>query len=76
MSGQRSFGECSFFDRHIDLPHRPIRNIITQNWVLNPTGKANAFVEIDLVQEHLNFWIKVCQFPIAGTTRAIIGFMQ
>ncbi|KAF8959752.1 hypothetical protein BDZ97DRAFT_2042356 [Flammula alnicola] len=22
------------------------------------TGKANAFVEIDLVQEHLNFWIK------------------
>ena len=35
------------------------RNAVTQNWLLNPTGKANAFVEIDLVQEHLNFWIKV-----------------
>jgi hypothetical protein len=35
------------------------RKIVTQNWLLNPTGKENAFVEIDLVQEHLNFWIKV-----------------
>ncbi|RDB26708.1 hypothetical protein Hypma_005341 [Hypsizygus marmoreus] len=35
-----------------------LRRIVTQNWLLNPTGKANAFVEIDLVQEHLNFWIK------------------
>ena len=35
------------------------RKVVTQNWLLNPTGKANAFVEIDLVQEHLNFWIKV-----------------
>ena len=36
-----------------------IRKVVTQNWLLNPTGQANAFVEIDLVQEHLNFWIKV-----------------
>lgn len=35
------------------------RRVVTQNWLLNPTGKTNAFVEIDLVQEHLNFWIKV-----------------
>ncbi|EDR00314.1 uncharacterized protein LACBIDRAFT_314453 [Laccaria bicolor S238N-H82] len=35
-----------------------LRKIIVQNWLLNPTGKANTFVEIDLVQEHLNFWIK------------------
>jgi hypothetical protein len=35
------------------------RKVVTQNWFLNPTGKANAFVEIDLVQEHLNCWIKV-----------------
>lgn len=35
------------------------RTVITQNWLLNPTGKPNAFVEIDLVQEHLNFWVKV-----------------
>ncbi|EIM86401.1 uncharacterized protein STEHIDRAFT_57738, partial [Stereum hirsutum FP-91666 SS1] len=35
------------------------RDIIIKNWLLNPTGKDNAFVEVDLVQEHLNFWIKV-----------------
>ena len=35
------------------------RKVVTQNWLLNPTGKANGFVEIDLAQEHLNFWIKV-----------------
>lgn len=33
--------------------------IVLNNWLLNPTGKRNAFVEVDLVQEHLNFWIKV-----------------
>ncbi|KAJ7022410.1 hypothetical protein C8F04DRAFT_960328 [Mycena alexandri] len=37
---------------------RELRHIILQNWLLNPTGKPNSFVEIDLVQEHLNFWIK------------------
>ncbi|KAJ7844988.1 hypothetical protein B0H13DRAFT_1541363, partial [Mycena leptocephala] len=28
------------------------------NWLLWPTGKINSFVEVDLVQEHLNLWIK------------------
>ncbi|KAG6916062.1 hypothetical protein DXG01_008587 [Tephrocybe rancida] len=37
---------------------KPIRDIVMNNWLLNPTGKKNAFVEMDLVQEHLNFWIK------------------
>lgn len=36
------------------------------NWLVNPTGKANSWVEVDLMQEHLNFWIKVrshcCRF--------------
>ena len=36
-----------------------LRQIITDNWLVNPTGKKNAFVEVDLMQEHLNFWIKV-----------------
>lgn len=36
-----------------------IRDIVLKNWLLNTTGHANSFVEIDLVQEHLNFWIKV-----------------
>ncbi|KAJ7157684.1 hypothetical protein C8R43DRAFT_1096056 [Mycena crocata] len=37
---------------------KELRSIIVQNWVGNPQGKANCFVEIDLIQEHLNFWIK------------------
>jgi hypothetical protein len=36
-----------------------VRDIVLKNWLLNPTGHANSFVEIDLVQEHLNFWVKV-----------------
>ncbi|KAF7373983.1 hypothetical protein MSAN_00611200 [Mycena sanguinolenta] len=35
-----------------------LRHVILHNWLLNPTGKLNAFVEVDLVQEHLNLWIK------------------
>ena len=34
---------------------RVCKKVVTQNWLLNPTGKPNAFAEIDLVQEHLNF---------------------
>ncbi|KAJ6454030.1 hypothetical protein C8R47DRAFT_1181220 [Mycena vitilis] len=37
---------------------KDLRWIVLQNWLANPQGKARAFVEIDLVQEHLNFWIK------------------
>ncbi|KAK7036588.1 hypothetical protein VNI00_011521 [Paramarasmius palmivorus] len=35
-----------------------LRKIILNNWLLDPTGNPNSFVEVDLVQEHLNFWIK------------------
>ncbi|KAG8779792.1 hypothetical protein FRC12_023837 [Ceratobasidium sp. 428] len=35
-----------------------LSDIVLNNWVLNPTGKPNSHVELDLVQEHLNFWIK------------------
>ncbi|KAK7029753.1 hypothetical protein R3P38DRAFT_3188615 [Favolaschia claudopus] len=37
---------------------RELRCIVLQNWLANPQGKFKGFVEIDLVQEHLNFWIK------------------
>ncbi|KAG9123668.1 hypothetical protein FRC07_014320 [Ceratobasidium sp. 392] len=33
-------------------------DIVLNNWVINPTSKPNSHVELDLVQEHLNFWIK------------------
>lgn len=40
-----------------------ISKIILRNWLVNPTGLPNRFVELDLIQEHLNFWIKVsCSF--------------
>ncbi|KAI0721793.1 hypothetical protein C8Q72DRAFT_877971 [Fomitopsis betulina] len=31
---------------------------LLNNWLVNPTGKANAWVKVDLLQEHFNFWIK------------------
>ncbi|KAH9165160.1 hypothetical protein EDB89DRAFT_1858634, partial [Lactarius sanguifluus] len=36
----------------------PVVRIVLNNWLVNPTGKANSFVELDLMQEHLNYWIK------------------
>ncbi|KAJ8093915.1 hypothetical protein PM082_009786 [Marasmius tenuissimus] len=37
---------------------KPLRDVILNNWLLNLQGKDDSFVEVDLVQEHLNFWIK------------------
>ncbi|CUA70963.1 Protein furry homolog [Homo sapiens] [Rhizoctonia solani] len=36
----------------------PLRDLVLKNWLLNPTGKPDAWVPQDLVQEHSNFWIK------------------
>ncbi len=33
--------------------------IILNNWLVNPTGRANSFLQVDLLQEHMNFWVKV-----------------
>ncbi|CCO28719.1 hypothetical protein BN14_02717 [Rhizoctonia solani AG-1 IB] len=44
---------------HIEVIWPPLlRDLVLKNWLLNPTGKANAWVPQDLVQEHSNFWIK------------------
>ncbi|EJF56897.1 hypothetical protein DICSQDRAFT_150154 [Dichomitus squalens LYAD-421 SS1] len=37
----------------------PLRAIMINNWLVNPTGKPNAWVPVDLLQEHMNFWIKM-----------------
>jgi hypothetical protein len=29
------------------------------NWLANLSGKCNGFKEMDLLQEHQNFWVKV-----------------
>jgi hypothetical protein len=35
------------------------REAILNNWLVNPSGKAGRWHELDLLQEHLNFWIKI-----------------
>ncbi|THU77690.1 hypothetical protein K435DRAFT_701848, partial [Dendrothele bispora CBS 962.96] len=35
------------------------RKLFLHNWLVNLSGKANAFKEIDLLQEHQNFWLKI-----------------
>ncbi|KAJ6614529.1 hypothetical protein B0H10DRAFT_1950651 [Mycena sp. CBHHK59/15] len=39
------------------------------NWLVNLTGKINAFKEIDLLQEHQNFWAKVI-YNARGSNRS------
>jgi hypothetical protein len=35
------------------------REALLNNWLVNPSGKSHGWHELDLLQEHLNFWIKV-----------------
>ncbi|KAJ7919732.1 hypothetical protein B0H13DRAFT_2230835 [Mycena leptocephala] len=37
---------------------KPIRAIVLNNWLVNPTGNPFSWVEVDLMQEHMKFWIK------------------
>ncbi|KAJ7764572.1 hypothetical protein DFH07DRAFT_867253 [Mycena maculata] len=37
---------------------KPIRDIVLNNWLVNPTGNPFSWVEVDLMQEHMNYWIK------------------
>ena len=41
------------------------RNAWLVNWLANLSGKSNAFKEMDLLQEHQNFWAKVKSLNIA-----------
>lgn len=50
------------------IDHIVCRKIVLNNWLVNPTGKANSFVELDLMQEHLNYWIKVRSCARASRT--------
>ncbi|KAF8218134.1 hypothetical protein K438DRAFT_1702685 [Mycena galopus ATCC 62051] len=61
----RGSGRSKYAHEMLHLMHnltcvwtKELRYIILQNWIANPQGKFNCFVELDLVQEHLNFWIK------------------
>jgi hypothetical protein len=35
------------------------RKFFLHNWLVNVTGNPNGFKEVDLLQEHHNFWLKV-----------------
>ncbi|KAG9095979.1 hypothetical protein FRC06_009196, partial [Ceratobasidium sp. 370] len=37
---------------------KPLRDLILSNMLVNMTGKKNGWKEIDLLQEHMNYWIK------------------
>ena len=42
---------------HVFTPKE--RKAILNNWLVNPSGEPKRWHELDLLQEHLNFWIKV-----------------
>src|ERR1700753_4042142 len=36
-----------------------LREALLNNWLVNTSGETGRWHELDLLQEHLNFWIKV-----------------
>ncbi|KAF7371359.1 hypothetical protein MSAN_00772000 [Mycena sanguinolenta] len=36
----------------------PLRLTVLENYLVNPTGRIGHWLELDLLQEHFNFWIK------------------
>jgi len=38
---------------------KKLREAPLNNWLVNPSGEPRRWHELDLLQEHLNFWIKV-----------------
>ncbi|KAH9918031.1 uncharacterized protein B0H18DRAFT_883201 [Fomitopsis serialis] len=60
-SGRTKYAQEVLFLIH-NLTHvwpEGLRKIVLNNWLVNPTGKPDSWVEVDLLQEHMNFWIKV-----------------
>ncbi|KAI0349126.1 hypothetical protein OH77DRAFT_1415529, partial [Trametes cingulata] len=63
--GFRGRGRAKYAYKMLHMIHNlthvwplPLRYIVLQNWLVNPSGKADAWVEVDLMQEHVNCWIK------------------
>ncbi|KAJ6622442.1 hypothetical protein B0H10DRAFT_2341405 [Mycena sp. CBHHK59/15] len=46
-----------------------LREAYLNNWLVNLTGKIQAFKEVDLLQEHQNFWAKVI-YNARGSNRS------
>ncbi|KAF7372949.1 hypothetical protein MSAN_00502000 [Mycena sanguinolenta] len=45
---------CNFLYEWSD----PLRLTVLENYLVNPTGQIGHWLELDLLQEHFNFWIK------------------
>ncbi|KAK7016411.1 hypothetical protein VNI00_018893 [Paramarasmius palmivorus] len=43
---------------HLEQYPETVRKFFLHNWLVNLTGKPNGFKEVDLLQEHQNFWLK------------------
>ncbi|KAI0719033.1 hypothetical protein C8Q72DRAFT_878316 [Fomitopsis betulina] len=61
----RGTGHSNYMQELLYLLHNltnvwpePLRRTIMNNWLVNPTSKANSWVEVDLMQKHLSIWIK------------------
>ncbi|KAL1660994.1 hypothetical protein GGF50DRAFT_26268, partial [Schizophyllum commune] len=61
----RGLGRVQYANEVLILLHnyklvwpKNIRDILLQNWLVNTTGRPDGFLEVDRLQEHLNYWIK------------------
>ncbi|KAJ7807573.1 hypothetical protein B0H14DRAFT_3091231 [Mycena olivaceomarginata] len=57
----RGNGRTKYAHEMLHLIHNLTKcglNIVLKNWLVNPTGNPFSWVEVDLMQEHMNFWIK------------------
>jgi hypothetical protein len=52
------------------LFHLQSREAWLMNWLANLSGCPNRFKEMDLLEEHLNFWAKVRDFFFAYMVRS------
>ncbi|KAJ7875341.1 hypothetical protein B0H14DRAFT_3548964, partial [Mycena olivaceomarginata] len=61
----------ALFELIVNLKRWPpsLRDAYLNNWLVNLTGKIRAFKEIDLLQEHQNFWAKVV-YNARGSNRS------
>ncbi|KAF4603981.1 hypothetical protein EYR40_001156 [Pleurotus pulmonarius] len=46
-----------------------LRNAFVKNWLANLSGRMNGFKEMDLLQEHQNFWAKII-YNARGSNRS------
>ncbi|KAJ7440268.1 hypothetical protein FB451DRAFT_1443579 [Mycena latifolia] len=51
--------------RRIDRYDPILKRFFLHNWLVNLTGRAYGFKEVDLLQEHQNFWAKMSSLSVS-----------